>query len=122
MKHQELTAAQRESLRRALEDKRRELLRDIERLEQEAAEGEVDSVEVEDLAEGVVEDRDRAALVERDRRLLGEVEHALAKMGAGTYGRSETSGRPIPLARLLAVPWARVEADEAERIEQAPRP
>jgi DnaK suppressor protein len=121
MKHEKLTPGQRESLRRALEDKRRSLLHDIELREEEAAEGRVDSAEMEDVAEGVVEDRDRAALMEHDRALLAEVEHALAKMDAGTYGLSEATGRPIPLARLRAVPWARHDADEAERMEQAAR-
>jgi DnaK suppressor protein len=121
MKHERLTPGQRETLRRALEDKRTALLHDIELRTEEAANSEVDSVEVEDIAEGVVEDRDRAALMEHDRALLAEVEHALAKMDAGTYGRSEESGRPIPFARLRAVPWARTDADEAERIEHAAR-
>ena len=121
MSHERLTPGQRESLRRALEDKRRSLLHDIELREEEAAEGQVDSAEMEDVAEGVVEDRDRTALMEHDRALLAEVEHALAKMDAGTYGVSELSGRPIPVARLRAVPWARTDADEAERIEHEAR-
>lgn len=121
MKHEKLTPGQRESLRHVLEDKRRSLLRDISLREEEAAQGQVDSAEMEDIAEGVVEDRDREALVEHDRALLGEVDHALAKMDAGTYGISESSGRPISLARLRAVPWARNDADEAERIERTAR-
>ncbi|HEX8795164.1 MAG TPA: TraR/DksA family transcriptional regulator [Polyangiaceae bacterium] len=121
MDHERLTSGQRESLRRALEDKRTSLRHDIELREEEAAEGQVDSAEVEDIAEGVVEDRDREALLEHDRAVLAEVEHALVKLNAGTYGFSETSGRPIPFARLLALPWARNDADEAERIEHAAR-
>jgi DnaK suppressor protein len=121
MNHEGLTPGQRESLRRALEAKRRSLLHDIEVREEEAAEGQVDSAEMEDVAEGVVEDRDRAAMVEHNRSLLAEVEHALAKMDAGTYGLSEISGRPISFARLRAVPWARNDTDEAELIEHARR-
>ncbi len=121
MKHERLTPGQRESLRHALEDKRSSLRRDMELRQQEAAESQVDSAEVEDIAEGVVEDRDREAMLEHDRALLAEVEHALAKMDAGTYGLSESSGRPIPFARLRAVPWARNDADEAERIELSAR-
>src|SRR5204862_417786 len=41
-------------------------------------------------------------------------ERALAKMDRGAYGTSEASGDPIPYARLRAVPWARVDADEDE--------
>lgn len=121
MKHERLTPGQRDTLRRALEDKRTALLHDIELHEEEAADSQVDSAEMEDIAEGVVEDRNRTALMEHDRALLAEVEHALAKMDAGTYGRSETSGRPIPFTRLRALPWARTDTDEAERIEHAAR-
>jgi DnaK suppressor protein len=121
MTHETLTPGQRDSLRNALEGKRGSLLHDIEVREEEAAEGLVDSAEVEDVAEGVVEDRERAAMLEHDRAMLAEVEHALAKMDAGTYGLSEASGRPIPFARLRAVPWARHDADEAERIEHSAR-
>jgi RNA polymerase-binding transcription factor DksA len=34
---------------------------------------------------------------------------------------SEASGRPIPVERLRAVPWARYAADEAECVEHARR-
>jgi RNA polymerase-binding transcription factor DksA len=54
-------------------------------------------------------------------RLLTEVEAALARMDAGTYGTSEVSGEPIGYARLSAVPWARfsvVEQEDLERIER----
>jgi DnaK suppressor protein len=43
-----------------------------------------------------------------------EVEHALTKLAAGTYGIGEHSGHPIPLARLRVIPEARdTVADEA---------
>lgn len=48
-----------------------------------------------------------------DSGLLADVEHALAKIEAGTYGVSEDSGAPIPLSRLRAVPWARRPLEEA---------
>ena len=35
---------------------------------------------------------------------LAEVEHALARVAAGTYGRCETCGGPIPPGRLEALP------------------
>lgn len=121
MRYQHLTARERETLRRALQKKRWEMLRDIARHEQEAAESEVDSVELGDIAEGVVEDRRRASMLEHDRAIVAEIEHALAKMGDGSYGKSERTGRPISYARLRAVPWARSETEEAERLERAER-
>jgi DnaK suppressor protein len=56
-----------------------------------------------------------------DRPLLAEIEHALAKMDAGTYGLSEFSGEPIELARLNVVPWARFTAQEQQDLELARR-
>ena len=121
MNQGKLTAGQRETLRRALVETRRQLLRAHEGREEQAGEAEVESGDLEDVAEGVIEDRDREAMDEHDRRILGEVEHALAKFDAGTYGLSEASGRPIPFERLRAVPWTRYDADEAERAEHAAR-
>ncbi|MBO8141663.1 MAG: TraR/DksA C4-type zinc finger protein [Firmicutes bacterium] len=40
------------------------------------------------------------------RRLLGQVEEALNRFESGTYGVCRRCGRPIPLDRLFAVPWA----------------
>src|SRR5260221_14488120 len=45
------------------------------------------------------------------------VEHALDKFDAGTYGIGELSGLPIPLARLRVVPWARDRVDYEDQLE-----
>jgi|CZKU01.1.fsa_nt_gi DnaK suppressor protein len=116
-----LSMSRQAGLRRALEAKKAQLLRLHENREEQAGEVELASVDVVDRAEGVIEDRLRAALDEHARALLGEIEHALAKIDAGIFGFSEMSGRPIPFARLLAVPWARFDADEARRIEHPSR-
>jgi DnaK suppressor protein len=54
-------------------------------------------------------------------RHLTEVEAALERMDAGTYGMSEVSGEPIGYARLSAVPWARFTAAEQEDLERIQR-
>jgi len=51
------------------------------------------------------------ALSAQARQAVEEIDHALAKIKAGTYGLCETSGEPIPKDRLEAIPWAR------ERVE-----
>jgi DnaK suppressor protein len=38
------------------------------------------------------------------RRRLGEIDHALARLADGAYGRCEVCGDPIPPARLEARP------------------
>ena len=64
-------------------------------------------------AAGYVENKERAAsLMRQHRDRLGEVEAALARMQAGTYGVSVRSGEPIPFARLKAVPWAQTTIDD----------
>ena len=55
---------------------------------------------------------------EAERERLREIEQALERMENGTYGLSEVSGKPIPLERLRAVPWARARAEEQESLER----
>ena len=47
------------------------------------------------------------ALLEQARRRLADVDAALARREAGTYGICETCGRPIAPERLAARPAAR---------------
>ena len=47
----------------------------------------------------------------RDR--LGAIDRALARLEAGTYGRSVLSGKPIPDERLEADPAAELTVEEA---------
>ena len=39
-------------------------------------------------------------------------------MDAGTYGICEVSGKPIPVERLEAIPWARVRAEVQAKRER----
>jgi DnaK suppressor protein len=108
-----LSASEVALLRGHLERIRREAKARLRR--EEAVATEADPLpEAMDAAEQTREQDDAAAAIERDRTLIWEIEHALAKMEAGTYGVSEVSGEPIGFGRLEAVPWARVTADESE--------
>jgi len=66
-------------------------------------------------------------LDEREWRALDEIEDALARIGAGTYGVCETCGWSIPLARLCAHPATRfcfacqAERERSQRKERQPR-
>ena len=46
-------------------------------------------------------------LMDSERKLLAEIEDALARIENGTYGICEGNNEPIPKARLEAIPWAR---------------
>jgi DnaK suppressor protein len=105
-----LTKAQLETLRRKLEDERSRVIRVLE-TPAETASGD-EGGEIEETAQRATEQTQQIGVAERERALLAEIEVALAKLGAGTYGTSEKSGAPIPYKRLTAVPWARHGADE----------
>jgi RNA polymerase-binding transcription factor len=72
----------------------------------------------EELAEIEVEREQLFAYSEQDRDRLRLIEEALQRMDAGTYGFCLSSGLPIPLERLRALPWARYRADMQERLER----
>ncbi len=48
----------------------------------------------------------------RDRKELAQVNRALERIQQGTYGLSEVSGKPIPIERLEALPYATTLVDE----------
>ncbi len=48
---------------------------------------------------------------------LGEINHALAKFDTGSYGICENCGKPIPLARLRVLPWARYDIEHEQQLE-----
>ncbi len=51
------------------------------------------------------------ALSSQARAIVDQIDAAIQRINDGTYGYCVTSGEPIPLARLRAIPWA------AERVE-----
>jgi DnaK suppressor protein len=55
------------------------------------------------------------ATLERERRTLAEINHALALMETGRYGVCSICGITIPERRLQALPWARTCVQCAER-------
>ena len=48
----------------------------------------------------------------RERKELAQVSGALQRIEQGTYGLSEVSGKPIPIERLEALPYATTLVDE----------
>jgi DnaK suppressor protein len=57
-------------------------------------------------ASHVFEQQRDLALRERSERALADVDGALARLDAGTYGSCTSCGRPIAAERLEALPWA----------------
>ena len=57
-------------------------------------------------------------LMDRDRKLLGEIEHALNKIESGDYGFCEGTGEAIPKRRLEVRPWCRHSVKYKEQLER----
>src|SRR5438105_11386952 len=106
-----LTKTQLETLRRKLEDERSRIVRVLQSAASGTGADEAVS-EMEETAQRATEIAHQRGVAERERALLADVDRALAKIDAGSYGVSEKSGAPIPYDRLRAVPWARQGADE----------
>ena len=47
---------------------------------------------------------------------LRDVESALKRLEAGTYGTCSSCGKPIPVERLEAVPWTTLCIDDARKL------
>jgi DnaK suppressor protein len=85
------------------------------------------NAEVQAQAHEAEDDAQRLAAVELEGNLaafadarLDDIERALQKIDAGTYGVSESSGAPIPRERLEAYPEARDTLEE-HKSRDAPR-
>ena len=66
----------------------------------------------EDEGQRIYDREDEIVSDELDEQQLQQVKKALARIDAGTYGISEVSGKPIPIARLEAVPSATTLTNE----------
>ena len=64
-------------------------------------------------------DRDFAlSLVSNEQEALAEIEAAIKRVHAGTYGICETTQKPIAKERLLAVPFTRYSTEAKKEVER----
>ncbi len=64
-------------------------------------------------------DRDFAlSLLSSDQDALYEIEEALKRIEKNTYGICELTGKPIPKARLQAIPWTRFTVEAQAQLEK----
>lgn len=70
-----------------------------------------------DAAADTVQDELNSQLVEVEARELAAIEEAIAKFDSGKFGDCEECGKPIPLNRLKALPYAN-ECIECKRREE----
>jgi DnaK suppressor protein len=108
MKLRQVLVRRRDALRKALAGD----LSSLKELRQQT------SGDMLDAALDSAQDEISSQLAEVESRELAQIEMALERMRNGTYGVCEVTGRPIPLARLQALPYAMmcIEAQrEAEK-------
>ncbi|MBN9391436.1 MAG: hypothetical protein J0I20_25620 [Chloroflexi bacterium] len=98
------------------------ILKELEKNSQEVSENVLDQSQEGPLDPEVASDlfEQERNLVERDylQYELREVERALQLLEEGKYGYSVVSGKPIPLERLQALPWATRLVEEEELINR----
>lgn len=103
--------------------KRAELVGDVTNMEEEALRqnsGSLSSLP-QHMAEQGSDASDQALsldLAQVDRNLIREIDEALKRIDAGTYGVCEITGKPISAERLAELPWARYSIEAARELER----
>ena len=77
-----------------------------------------DSQEFEDTAIDFLETQQEQSIGVNEQALLTEVQDALKRIEAGTYGRCVVCGKFIPEKRLEAIPWASRCVEDQAKLEQ----
>lgn len=77
-----------------------------------------DGGDVMDAAMDTAQDEISSQLVEVESRELSQIEDALGRLKEGHYGDCEHCNKPIPLARLQAVPYATMCIECARKQEK----
>jgi len=119
-REKDLTPAQTKELVAALHEKRDELLAALKNRRSGSQQGET-RAGTGDEADQATEDAEVALetrLMDRDAKLLREVERALDKVKNGTYGLCEGTEEPIGYARLKLRPWTRYSVTYKEELER----
>ncbi len=121
-----LKKAEFEHYKALLLNKRREILYNVTNIEvgalkksrQEAA-GDLSSMPLHmaDIGSDTFEQEFALGLIESERRLLEEIDEALARIEQRTYGICEATQVMIPKARLDAKPWAKYCVEHARKLE-----
>lgn len=106
-----LTQSDIERFRALLWDKRNELLGNVTHMEKDVMKdgnSELSHVPIHmaDLGSDSFEQDFTLELLDSERKIINDIDNALARIENGTYGVCEIGGEPIPKPRLEAIPWA----------------
>lgn len=101
-----------DKLRSLLEEEKRKILRHLDELSDSAEQGlELSTGDPADIASAEINQAALQKIGKREAYLLKKIDHALAKIEAGTYGECESCGEEIGLPRLMARPVAQLCID-----------
>lgn len=108
-----------ESFKKRLEDRQRELRRNVSRTAQDGREADVESAQ--DIADRAAQSYTKEFLFHQsnnERQLLQMVEGALDRIREGNFGECISCGAEINSKRLEAVPWTRHCIECQEKLEK----
>lgn len=114
----ELTRDDLARLRQKLLDERSAVIQRLQRHLNEAVE---DSDNLPDEMDIATRQTDQAYLLrmaDKEKKLLQQIDHALAKFERGSFGTCEGTGEPIGRKRLENRPWARFSVEYKEQMER----
>ncbi len=107
-----------EYFKNLLHDKYREVLASISERKQKGLRVNEPVVEEIDQASRASEQALHLRLLDKDYKLLREIEHALAKFDKGEYGMCEGTGDWIDRKRLDLRPWTRYTIEYKQQLER----
>ncbi len=114
-----LNEQQWQELKQILETKRRDLVNSIATMRSRDMEvNPDDNIEEMDQAANSQLQAVQLRFLDKETKLLREVDRALAKFSSENYGLCEGTEEPIGYPRLKARPWARYSIDYAEEKER----
>ena len=122
-----LSKAELREFQQILLEKRRALIGDMNGIEADALKGgrggessDLSSMPTHpaDVGSDNYEQEFTLGLLESERTLLAEINEALERIDAGTFGICAGTGKAISTARLRARPWAKYSIEYARMIEQ----
>lgn len=107
-----------EYFRNLLHERREETLRSIEDRKKLSFKVQQQMTEELDQAAQASEQALNMRLLDKDLKLLREIDLALARFEEGTYGICEGTGEEIERKRLELRPWTRYSLDYKQELEQ----
>ncbi len=116
-----LTKNEIEIFKKRLEELKGQLIRTIERVSEDVKNKEEPKGYSQHQADEGTDDFDQTISIEisgKEQIILRQIERSLEKIHEGNYGICDVSGKPIPIKRLEAIPYATMTVEAQENYEK----